>query len=374
MTELKQARRVTVAVSIGGHDATNVLAPYLLDFSYTDHVDGKADDVQLKLHDREGNWQGDWQPEKGMSVVASIVAENWFAEGQNLSLPCGTFKIDEVEFSGPPDTVTIKAVSAALTGGLRDTVKTRAFENSSLMLVAKQIARENELTLYYEGDPQSFKRQDQRSESDLNFLHRLTKEHGMFLKVHDKKLVITDAEQVEQAASTVTITRQGKSGDAIQSINCCANRYTFKISSAGTAYTHAKVAYTDPTKGQTHTATVPAANKSGLAASKPLLIDARVESPAKAITVGKAALQRQNSKEITATLELMGNPRLVAGIVVSLIGFGGFSGQYLIDKASHKVTGGGGYTTALELHKSSLVSRKVRATSKPIVHAGGKNV
>lgn len=152
MTQLQQARRTTVSVSIGGHDATSVLAPYLLDFSYTDHVDGKADDVQLKLHDREGKWQGDWLPEKGMEVVASIVTENWFAEGQSLSLPCGTFKIDEVEFAGPPDTVTIKAVSASLSGGMRDSTKTRAFENSSLRLVAKQIAEENDLMLFYGGD------------------------------------------------------------------------------------------------------------------------------------------------------------------------------------------------------------------------------
>lgn len=357
--QLLQVRRVKLQVSIAGHSATDFIASCLLNFTYTDHIDGKADDIQLTLHDREGVRQGAWRPEKGMDVVASIVAEGWFADAQNISLPCGTFKIDEVEFTGPPDTVIIKAVSASLTGSLRDTAKTRAFENTSLMLIAEQIATENELTLYYEGDVHPFRRQDQRTESDLNFLHRLAKERGLFLKVHDKKMVITDAAQLEQTNTTTTITRLGDSEQVPDlATSCTASRYTFKVSSSGTAYTHAEVAYTDPTKGQTHLASIPSTGLSATTQSapvgKPLVIDTRVESPAEAITIGKAALQAQNAKEITASLELAGNPSLVAGTTVDLSGFGGFSGQYLIDKAVHTITGGGGYTTALELHKSRL--------------------
>lgn len=50
----------------------------------------------------------------------------------------------------------------------------------------------------------------------------------------------------------------------------------------------------------------------------------------------------------------MGHPGLVAGLTVNLAGFGDFSGAYLIEKATHKVGGSGGYTTALELRKCRL--------------------
>lgn len=113
MSEL--ARRVTLQVSINGHDAADAMNPYLLEFSFTDNSHGKADEVQISLHNRDGRWSGPWKPKKGMPVSATIVCHDWEEPGQTLSLPCGGFKIDEIEFNGPPDKVSIKAVSSTLT-------------------------------------------------------------------------------------------------------------------------------------------------------------------------------------------------------------------------------------------------------------------
>ncbi|MFR1534589.1 MAG: hypothetical protein ACLSTO_13725, partial [Bilophila wadsworthia] len=97
-----------------------------------------------------------------MDVTATLVARDWEQEGVDLSLPCGTFRIDELEFSGPPDKVDIKAVSSALTTGLRDEKKTQAWESFSLRKLAGDVAGRNGLELMYDGPEHTFSRQDQR--------------------------------------------------------------------------------------------------------------------------------------------------------------------------------------------------------------------
>ena len=176
--EQEHARRVRLAVTIGGHDATDALAPSLLSATYADNAAGKADEVRLDLHDRDGKWLGEWAPKKGTEVSMRILCTDWFGPGQDASLNCGSFKVDEVEYSGPPTKVSMKAVSAALTDGLRETKKTQAWEGYSLQAVAGEIAQRNGLELLYNADAFPFNRQDQREESDLPFLQRLASARG----------------------------------------------------------------------------------------------------------------------------------------------------------------------------------------------------
>lgn len=367
-------RRVKLSVLIGGHDATSAIEPSLLDFQFTDHAGGKADEIRLTLHDREGKWNGPWRPSKGTAVTARITALDWEEPGRHLTLPCGTFKVDEVEFSGPPDKVTLKAVTSALTSGLRDEAKTRAWENFSLQGLAGQIASENGLTLMYDGPEHAFGRQDQREESDLGFVQRLAKERGMNCKVHDGRLVLFDGAGADARPAALTIAKRGGMYSPAS--------YSFKESSSKTDYSKAEVAYTDPAAGTTHTAevTVPDAARDGggsrsasaagtaLPASesesraggagergsedaKTLQLNTRVESVAEAMRLGKSGLRDANKGKEKANLEIMGNPAVVAGTVLALTGFGTFDGRWFVEKAEHKI-GGKGYTTAVEIRKT----------------------
>ena len=341
-------------MSIDGHDATDMLAPCVLDFSYTDHASGKADELQLTLHDREGKWQGDWRPQKGMTVKATLTAHDWFKPGEDVPLPCGEFKIDEVEFSGPPDKVSIKAVSAALTAGLRDERKTRAWNATSLQKVAGQVAREHKLELLYEGGEHTFTRLDQRNESDITFISRVASEQGMACKVHDGKLCLYDSEQAEQENATLVIWRDARQSD--EALPFTARGWSFREQSSGTSYDKAVVSYADPQTGTTHQAEVCRGNvpqkKAG--EKKTLRIERRVESAGGAAKAGKAALRKKNEEESTSSIETMGNPRMVAGVTVDLKGFGIFSGKFLVKSATHKVSGSGGYTTSVELSRCNM--------------------
>ena len=363
--EKEYARRALVHVTIGGHDATGAIAPSLLEFTFTDNAGGKADEVQIELHDRKGHWNSDWKPKKGMAVTASIRVRDWFGPGQDATLPCGTFKIDELEFKGPPDKVSIKAVSSALTTGLRDEARTRAWENSSLQGMAGQVAQEHGLELFYRGDAHSFVRQDQRNESDLSFVNRVAEERAMHCKVHDGKLVIYDKAEAETAAAVLSVARTAADGapDAL-----VATRYSFKQSSSKTGYNKASVTYADPRQGATHTATVEAAPADDAPRdAKTLALDARVESAGEAMRLGKAGLHNANAKENPASLEFMGHPGVVAGVTLAAVGFGDFSGQYFVRKAEHKVSGSGGYTTSVELTKVRLqADARLTAASREI--------
>ncbi|MBQ3059872.1 MAG: hypothetical protein IJD16_06120 [Desulfovibrio sp.] len=339
------ARRVTLRVTIDGHDVADAMAPYLLDFSFTDNVHGKADEVQFALHDRDGKWSNAWKPKKGMPVTATLLCTNWEEQGQDLSLPCGQFKVDEVGFSGPPDKITIKAVSSSLTGALRDTEKTRAWENTSLQTVAGQIAADNGLALFYSGDAHTFARADQRKESDLAFINRLASERAMNCKVHDGKLILFDAEEAESQDACLNIPKRGHIYSPVS--------YEFKDASSGTAYTDVEVAYTDPDTGKTHTATASAEQTHPDGGTKTLTYQQRAESAGDAMRRGRAQLHNANARERTASIECLGSPRLVAGRTIELSGFGDFDGCYCITRATHKLAGGQGYTTALELTKGA---------------------
>ena len=139
------ARRVKLHVIIGGHDATNYLASSVMEFEYIDHESGKADEIRLSLHDRDGRWSGDWRPGKGTEIQASFTVINWLDSEQEITFPCGRFVVDEIEFSGPPDRVEIKALSASLTSSIRDTKRTQAWERYSLQGIAAEIADRNGL-------------------------------------------------------------------------------------------------------------------------------------------------------------------------------------------------------------------------------------
>lgn len=340
-----EARRVALSVSIGGHDATSYLEPCLLSFSYSDNASGKADSIQLELQDREGRWSDAWAPVKGTRVMASLRCLNWFGPGEHAALNCGAFSVDEVQFSGVPDKVSLKAVSASLNTTLRETAKTRAWEGYSLEGVAQEMAAQHGLTLLYDAPAHTFARQDQREESDLAFLTRLSRERGVNVKVHDGKMALYGAKEADSKPGVLTISKKGG--------QFSPKSYSFKEKSAGTAYSACEVNYRDPATQEVYTYAFDAqgqrVQQAPGDAKKIWSINQRVESEADARKLAQNSLRAKNGGECTGSLEIMGHPGLVAGITISLTGFGRFSGEYFVEKAEHKI--GSGYTTSAEVRR-----------------------
>lgn len=344
--DIVDVRHVKLSVSIGGHDATSTVEPYLLTFAYTDNAGGKADSVQIELQDRDGKWATSWAPKKGTPVTASFQCLHWFGQDQHGSLNCGSFTVDEVEYSGVPDKVSIKAVSAALTTKLRETAKTRAWEQYSLQGVAADLAGEHGLSLVYAAPAHEFLRQDQREESDLAFLTRMASARGANVKVHDGKLAVYEAKRGDSQGPTLTIPKTGG--------QFSPKSYSLKEKATDTAFSGCEVAYYDPDTGKKHSYYFDASGNRTEAptagSQKTWEVNRRVESEADARTLAQSALRKKNEGECTGSLEIMGHPELMAGLTVALTGFGRFSGTYFVEKSEHKM--GNGYTTSCELRRT----------------------
>lgn len=333
------ARRTKLSVSIAGIDVTSYISPDLKDFSFKDNAKGKADEVQLSLTDKDGKWQKEWFIKKGSPVKASLICLDWYRPGENKSLPMGLFTVDEVDLSGPPDIIRVKAVSASKASALSEEARTKGWENYNLEGIAQEIANKNGYSLIYDAPEIPFSRLDQREVSDLAFLNQVAKGYGVNLKVHDGQIILFGAREWDAKDITFTIHKKGKA--------LSPTRYSFKESSQGTSK-EAKVTYHDPARRATieEVAKIEENPPSGQA----LILRHRAENPSQAIALTKGALRQSNEKEKTGNLEWMGFPMLYAGMNIACLGWGQYDGKYFVESVEHKL--GPAYTTSAEIRKT----------------------
>ena len=66
----------------------------------------------------------------------------------------------------------------------------------------------------------------------------------------------------------------------------------------------------------------------------------KVTSQAEALELAKCQLRQRNKGETTAEFTLVGDVDYVAGITVTVYGYGEFDGKYIVEQAQHSITGG----------------------------------
>lgn len=74
MSQKDLARRTAVEVAFDGVDITGSIAPYLLSVTYVDNEEDMADDLQIKLQDRENIWIED-VPKQLRAAVQALLDE-----------------------------------------------------------------------------------------------------------------------------------------------------------------------------------------------------------------------------------------------------------------------------------------------------------
>ncbi len=332
-----EARRVEVALTYNHVSVDEDIARFLLSLTYTDHSSGQADDLQITLEDREQIWARDWVPEKGDVIAAKITAVGFSGEGSRETLDCGFFEVDDFEVSGPPSVVTIKAVSAAVSSALRGEESTRAWENIRLKDIARDMANTAEMGLQYLAAYNPFyQRRDQTEQSDLAFLLDCCERAGLALKITNDNIVIFDEEEMEARDPVMTI-EKGKNN---------VLRYKFNSRSRD-IYRACEIRYKDPTTGQIfrHIYEPPDAPETG----QLLKINERVEDAEEGKILAMKRLREKNLKENMASLTMIGDVRLVAGVTVMVKGFGTFDGKYYVTRAQHSLNG---YTVSIDIHKT----------------------
>lgn len=343
MADQVLARRTPVSVTFGGTDITEDIRPYLLKLTYTDDEDDQADDLKLELQDRDGLWLEHWLQEAveaaaggKLSISAVIAPENWMKAG---TLKTGAFELDSVSATGPPARVSIGATSLAFSASLRQTKKSKAWENYTLSGIAAEIATSGGMSYMYESSSNpSYDRVEQTKQSDIDFLKKLCQDAGISIKATDGKIVLYDQATYEAKAPVLTIEKGAKGGYI---------KYKLSSGSADTQYSKCRVSYMDPATGACIEGTAEDGSVSG---KQCLKITAKVSSVGEAEALARKRLRLHNKLAKTVMFTLSGDVGLVAGVTIQLKGWGGWDGKYIITKAVHTV-GSGGYTTQIRARK-----------------------
>ncbi|QGQ95872.1 hypothetical protein EHS13_13795 [Paenibacillus psychroresistens] len=313
------------------------LKPHLKSWTFTDNMSGEADDLQIVLEDIAKLWIGDWMPDEGAALTATVIREDWLKEYTSDKLSLGLFEIDEIEVEYPPSNVTIKATSIPQSSSLRSQVKNRAWEKSRLSIVIRDVAAGSKLKYFYDTeDNPEYDRIDQSGETDLQFLMRICTDAGLCLKITDAQIVVFDERKYEVKPIIADITR------GLTEIKSYSGRKTLNGS-----YHSCRVEYNNANDDITikHTFTPPNPPKTG----RVLVINERVTTVKEAELLAKKRLRDANKIACTFQLGLPGDTTYLAGLTVNLLNFGKFNGKYIITQATHGQQGG--FETKLQLRK-----------------------
>ena len=342
------ALRTYINIMYKGVNISADIAADLLAFSYTDNESGTPDDIDITLKNDHGRWNDDWMPTLGDKIIASIIQEG---RGAGKPLACGTFTLDQFDISlGGGSTVSMKGVSVPSEKSIRRTNKSRGWEKVKLSEIAADIASTGSLRLTYATDIDPlYDRRDQTNIPDLQFLKKLCDDEALNLKVTDDQIVIFDPQEMDKKDPIRTI--------VIGSDYIIGNP-KFSIQNHDT-YSESTVEYSDPKTGKKETYTE---KSEKIKDGKPLKTVTRASTPAEAQRKAKAKLYEANKKEITGSMTLMGDYRLIAGETVSIIGAGKFDGKYKINKSTHSLSGG--YTTTIELNHTNNPVKQTEETKK----------
>lgn len=345
-------------VTYGQKDITHDITPYVLSINYTDKLSGESDEIQIELEDTELLWQGDWYPGKGDMITVSL----GYA-GEKL-LAAGTFSIDEIELSGPPDTVSIRGLAASVTTALR-TKSNRGFESTTLGAIAQRIAKKHGLQLVGKIESLQIDRVTQYDETDLAFLKRLATEYGYMVKVTHTQIIFSHLVSLRDAPSQKTLSR----GDISRfSFRDTINRI-YKQARLKHQHSQSKKMVTygvqdNGAVGAVKTETVTTNSRGKTTSGDTLNIHGRAANGDVAGVKTRAAMNLKNQYQKVASLTLPGDVTLRAGSNIDLSGFGQLSGKWLTGSATHHLDRSGGYITDLELVRGHIVRPDSKKTGK----------
>lgn len=351
-------RRAWLIVTYNGKDISESLAQYVLSFSYTDNLTGQVDDISITLEDRAELWEADWMPERGATLDITICTYNWsdlYSEEQDLQL--GKFEIDELEVSSAPNVVTIKAVAISISDDstLRSTLRSHTWENISVQKAANDIAWQNGMKLqWYCDDNPNIDKLEQNDESDLDVLQKICDDAGFALKVTTDTIIIFDVEKFEKEdiyaeyyhpGTTILniVENQSKPVQTDALLN-----YSFKAKIRD-VYKKCHVKYAKDKDKSVIESTFVAPDKKEKEGAT-LEVHQQVSSQAEADRLAKKKLREKNCEEFTGSFSSDGNMGLCAGETIEMLGFGNFSGKYIITQAKHDISSSG-FTSSVEIRK-----------------------
>lgn len=324
-------RNATVDLTWNGAAVTSQMAGNATSFSYTDPASGEADSIDIGIQDRDRRWISSWMPRAGDTLSAKIKLQNWGREGNNRSLFCGFFVLDDFSFGGWPITGSISGVSTPADSAFRETQRTKTWENATIKEIATEIAGKAKVSLFWDvqGAEFTITSIEQSKQTDCAFLMSLCDTYGYSMKVYGHKIVIFDREEYKAKGAVATLTPSD------------LESFSWKTTLAGT-YTGGEYTYTDPLTDADIVSKIGDGDRI-------LKMSGKADSVADAERKIKAAVNSANHGATSMSVTIMGNASLYAGQCIKIKGLADLDGKYYIDKVKHTL--GSGYTMQLDLSK-----------------------
>ncbi len=318
-------------VSADALDITGLIADRLLSLVIADNAGYKSDTVEIQLDDAD---HAIALPRTGASLTV------WLGYKEESVQKMGVYTVDEVELSGPPNTLIIRGKAADMNKGLKQP-KTRTWQKPGtnpprfpLKEILETIAGENELTpkLGKVFEVLDYAVVNQTNESDLNLLTRLGKTIDAVAKPAGGHLLFVKKGEAKAASGTalpsVSLTRQD------------VMTWNVTLSERG-AYQSVKARYRD--KGKSDEITVQAGDTEPTYTIRKIFKD-----EAEATKAANAKLDDFKRGKSKVSLEMTGNTSMVAEAKLFLSGFRtGVDGAWVAESVTHNFTNDG-YSTSVE--------------------------
>ena len=420
------AYRTDIQLLINNADVTGDVGKRIISATFTDNEDGEADDFQITLEDSDNAVVQKWLTKEAenrpttnknggkATMIPMIVQVNPKGDGRNIALACGEFELDDVTMKGPPQQVTMKGTSVAYASGMRDVKHYTAWENITLLNIARKIARDGAYNVSYLTQKEvKYKRKEQIGETDIAFLQKLCKDAGLALKVTDGTLVIFDKKEYEEKATVRTILwgdgsystynldmklaqkyyvachlkykddkgveyegeyvppgseytteylargYQDVTGTSVRTLQKYLVQFGYSLgdySPDGSFgyYTEQAVLSFQKDHGITQDGICGEKTWAAIWKQAGVILEVSSEpvtSNAEARKQAEYKIREANKGEKSGSFTMPGDVSLCAGLTVNVAGFGDFDGKYIIEQSKHSISRSSGYKTSINLRE-----------------------
>lgn len=335
---MSNARKAVPSLSFNGKSVTTTLKDYLESVSYTDVASGSSDSIDISVHNIGMKWLGAWYPKKGDKIKGSITFKDWNAAGKDLKLNCGTFTLDSIKFTGGPLAASFGALAIPASDSFKTTERTKTWKKVTVQKIATDIAKRYKLSLSYSGPSITINAIEQSEKSDSAFLYDICGKYGLSMKIYNSKIVIYDQTAQEKKKAVATLTRESFVDDS----------WDYSDELEGT-YTGARISYKSG-KDSKEISVYLGLKKEDVSGSRVLKINETADDATDAYYKAAASVNKSNEKATTITGKIWPNPKVCAGVCVTISGMGKINGKYFVEKSTMQITDSG-TEQSIELHK-----------------------
>ena len=314
-------------ITADGNDITNLINDRLLLLRTTDKPGLESDEFELRIDARDGN--------VALPARGALLEVHLGYAGQPLS-HLGRYTVDEVELSGPPDTLVIRGKASDLRGSGK-TIRSGSWENTTLQRIIAEIGARNGWQAVCPVTVQ-VPRVDQYSESDFNFVTRLARLHDCTAKLANGQLLVLPRQGGHSAS--------GKPLEVVGIARNQVSQWQFRLADKST-HKAVRTRHQDSASGRLQA--VELANGDAPDGLQPVYTDRHLyPNRAAAEQAARARLASFNRDTASVRLDMPGRTDLFAERAIDVQGFlAGLDGLYLIESVEQVFTSSGWRTTAL---------------------------